>query len=507
MLKKNNISLAIILFLGTLLRLLHITKNDLWFDEVLSIPFPINGIYHSHPLYPRPFLLYNNFLKYWTEIFGRQTLFLRLPSALFSISTMFLVYLFAKKLFGNYRIALIATAFFAFSPFQIWYAQEARNYPLAMLFSILAAYFLYSFSKNNSIKQLLCYYSFAILGAFTHPFCIILNCIQSLFMLLDKIGWRKKILILIPLLILPFIFYKSYNDFIFLKSGFWIPIPNIQSLIISLENMFLGYTGTKTLYILIDILLALAFALSFKQLVNKTDKISQLIFCLISFFLPIVIIYYFSIVFKSLYLDRGFIIFTPYYYIWLGYMIEKIDSNMIKKFIFVSLIFILSIGLFRYYTNNMFEPNKSTHHIGAYIKKPFKPLSIFLQNNLKDNDIVLSGNMSLVPPLYVYLDKRNLEWKLLSVLCAYDPNIVNPVFQRPHRDIFKNPKFFISKEQIYGLSKEKGGKIFFLGCDWARSGKLDDNSLSVKGELDKRYRLVEMRDFNGINLCIYKTGE
>ena len=57
---------------------------------------------------------------------------LRLPSAVFGVLTIPLVYALGRTI-RDHRLGIVAALLFAISPFQVWYSQEARGYSLLTL--------------------------------------------------------------------------------------------------------------------------------------------------------------------------------------------------------------------------------------------------------------------------------------------------------------------------------------------------------------------------------------
>lgn len=125
-------SIVFIIALGLVLRLVNLNQS-LWLDEAISVlavknyslteivsKFIIGDV---HP----PF--YYLFLKFWTDIFGYSEIAVRMPSVIFGVLTVFLVYKIGGKK---------AALFMALNPLAIYYSQEARMYALVM-FLITAA--------------------------------------------------------------------------------------------------------------------------------------------------------------------------------------------------------------------------------------------------------------------------------------------------------------------------------------------------------------------------------
>ncbi len=121
---------AIITLIGGFLRVFLIVAKGMWLDETFSVwlaNHSVDEMLHwivtldQHP--PLYYLLFH----YWIVINGDSPYAARLFSALFGAATIPVIYLIGKRLSGI-MVGLIAAVFLALSPFNIFYAQEARMY-------------------------------------------------------------------------------------------------------------------------------------------------------------------------------------------------------------------------------------------------------------------------------------------------------------------------------------------------------------------------------------------
>ncbi|MRS03036.1 hypothetical protein EG832_07410, partial [bacterium] len=119
---------------GGFLRILLLDTKGLWLDETFSIwmaNLKVSEMLQwvikidQHPP------LYYFLLHFWVGINGSSPYFARLLSVLFGVGTIPIFYLIGKRLSGP-LMGVAAAAFLAFSPFNIYYAQEARMYTLLM---------------------------------------------------------------------------------------------------------------------------------------------------------------------------------------------------------------------------------------------------------------------------------------------------------------------------------------------------------------------------------------
>lgn len=137
------ISAVFIVYLA--LRLYRLDYHDLWYDEVAMLRF-IRYPFRQWNIYQFYFMQY-----FWTKAFGCSEFILRLPCALFSFFSIIMTYLLGRELF-NKKVGFLATIFIGLSPFHLWYAQEARNYSMALFFGVVIQFFSGPCIKNQQEK-------------------------------------------------------------------------------------------------------------------------------------------------------------------------------------------------------------------------------------------------------------------------------------------------------------------------------------------------------------------
>ena len=141
-------SLALPIFIGLVLRLLFLTRQSLWVDEVLTLEAAsVGGPFHwsdvfANPQGPLPHVL----LRTWTAVFGATDFSLRLWSSLAGIAGLGIGALWFREAFP--RIAVILTWFLALNPFHLWYSHEVRNYVFLMAFTFLVLASLQSWKER-----------------------------------------------------------------------------------------------------------------------------------------------------------------------------------------------------------------------------------------------------------------------------------------------------------------------------------------------------------------------
>ena len=132
-------------------------------------------------------------VKFFTNFLGEGPFQLRLPSVIFGIASLALVYPIAMRTFQHRQVALTAVVVFSLSERLIWYSQNARPYALALLLTMLSFLFFHSTAHAKSISHKIGYVLATSLLIYAHfVFCFI-AIIQVIYLIFTK-GWREKLL-------------------------------------------------------------------------------------------------------------------------------------------------------------------------------------------------------------------------------------------------------------------------------------------------------------------------
>lgn len=132
-------------------------KNALSVISSLAVEFP------EHP--PLYFVL----ARLWAQLFGDSASSLRALSAVFGVLALPCVFWLSRELFGSERAAWVAVALVAVSPFQVLYAQEARQYSLLAVFILSSSAALLRASRRQAKADWLIYAASLAAGFYTHP--------------------------------------------------------------------------------------------------------------------------------------------------------------------------------------------------------------------------------------------------------------------------------------------------------------------------------------------------
>lgn len=94
--------------------------------------------------------LYTLFMHFWLKLAGTGEAALRTPSLLAGTAVVPMIYLLGRRFLGGTAVGLVAAGLVAVSPYQLWYSQDAKMYPLAMLLTVASVYlFLMALEKGG----------------------------------------------------------------------------------------------------------------------------------------------------------------------------------------------------------------------------------------------------------------------------------------------------------------------------------------------------------------------
>lgn len=494
--------LLLIILTAFFLRLYHLGYHNLWYDEVITL------IKISSPnilqIWNPP--LYYIILAGWVKIFGFSEVSLRFPSLLFSLVCVPVIYLLGKELF-NKSAGIFASFITALSPFQLWYAQEARSYSLLVFLGLLSSYFQYLFINRGQNKFLYWCIAFAILGIYTHPYYILFIISQLICCVICmRKRWSVKMLIaslLVPLSFIP-IMQRSWIRLSAVMKNYWISTPSWKSLLISIENFNLGYNSHLLTYFTFNILSLIIFVMAIWSVKKKAISRKGAIFCFSLFILPLLFALTFSRLIIPIYFDRGLIISTPFYYLILGLGISAFRKKLLRFLVVIFTFFLVTVGVYGFVKDWM--PTDIFHHRGVYLKKPIKPAVKFIEKNSGPEDIIAFTHDSVKLPFIWYSEGRSYVFfggykkgkkpSFGRFRFIFGPESVTPSYKQPR----KESEFNVPLVKVSELEFKK---LFVLACDWPRSGSLDDNSSTVKEKLDEIFNLEMKREFDGLWVYVY----
>jgi 4-amino-4-deoxy-L-arabinose transferase-like glycosyltransferase len=186
---------VLVTLLGFAVRVSLLDYHPLRGDESFGIQFAAHSwrwlLSYMSQLEPLP-PLYYPLLHFWMQIAGQSEFAARFLSLLFGVSCLPLTYLLGKLL-GRSTVGAFSAFLMAISPFQIWHAQDVRNYTLWVALSLAAVVSLLRALQHNRWRYWAGYAGMTLLSLYSHYFELFILFFHNLFFLLIFLGgrWHK----------------------------------------------------------------------------------------------------------------------------------------------------------------------------------------------------------------------------------------------------------------------------------------------------------------------------
>lgn len=240
---------------------------SLWLDEAYSIfeaQKSIAEIIERSSTDQNP-PLYFITLHYWVKLFGITEVAARSLSLLFSVLTAPLLFLVLRKPYG-FGVAIISALLFTVSDIHFYYSMEARCFAMVSFLAVLSYGLFIKLFERLSVVLVI---ALAVVNAMlpmTHYISVFVPATQfilALFFFDSNRSFFKSILIanvitgmaLIPLATMVL---NNLPE----EGVYWLAAPGIKQLI----GVFVAFTGSKLLVVLIAIIGLLWFGFNFTKL-------------------------------------------------------------------------------------------------------------------------------------------------------------------------------------------------------------------------------------------------
>ena len=491
--KKNVIFyLFPIMLLALYLRLFNLGAKCLWFDEALDVYYVwTQGLLFTSVASISP--VYSIFLYFWKGLAGNEFL-LRVPSVLFSLSSVFVFYLFTSLVF-NKKTGLISAFILAVSPFSLYYAQECRPYSLSCLLVLLTSYFFIKCLKINRVVHWVCFIFFSLLGVYTHYITFLIFLLADVFLLVNfkKYSYlRKRWYIanaVVLILILPAI--KIIFSTQYLYSNWWVPLVDGYSILITLKNFCVGYNASFPFYLFAMCLFIYLFIYGAIK-AKKNEFLWLFITCL---FIPLLAVFIFSLIKPSYYIDRHFISFSVFFYIFLAYGISSIKKKHIFLLTVLAILAISLVSIKNYYAGYL--PNSFAHHVGVQEEKNTRKLAGYIKDNFKAGDMFCFSDENSIPQLLYYLGPHYLKG-------AYNENLLTEMDKKTIAEYdegsdiilpftFLKPSPARSHKPV-SIDFKKYKRIWLITCY---------NERGIVRALSRRFTWISTNKFEGVKIYLF----
>jgi hypothetical protein len=184
-----------ILALAFVLRMVALDGPSLRGDEAFAVmgwagrlDKVFGGMAAGEPHPPLTFVWFSG----WVTLVGRSELAARYLSVLAGMLSTAAVYGIGQRL-GGRRLATVAALLWVVNPFQVWHAQDARNYALWTALSALALLLMLRAMGQNSRRAWALYVAFEIVALYTFYLEAFMLAVQNLYALVTRRFTRQWI--------------------------------------------------------------------------------------------------------------------------------------------------------------------------------------------------------------------------------------------------------------------------------------------------------------------------
>lgn len=313
--RKVDRCVVALLLLAAAVRFPGLGTRSLWFDEALSGTIArlsasqvlTNAVGSSHP--PGYY-----FLLHLSQGLGRSEFALRFPSAWCSLAATALVARLGHDLLGR-RGARLTALGMALAPFQIYYAQEARMYSLAILLSTGVMWTFVKGTREGGRWFWSGYGLAAALGLYVHYYVGLVVLALHLWLLSDRKLVRRALPSLavvdglIALAFAPQLVQFRAEAGEFLESARWRVVPHPLEPLRTFH--YLLFSHIMPLWIVpVGLFLILSLvAIEFFWIWRRRDRVAWML--VMTVLLPILVAWLLSLLVTPVYVERSFAVVTP----------------------------------------------------------------------------------------------------------------------------------------------------------------------------------------------------
>jgi hypothetical protein len=379
------IVLGILIIWGFILRIYALGYQSLWYDEGYSINAALCMLERGLPILPSGHfystaILNTSLIASSMGLFGSSEFAARLPSVLFGVLTIPLVFFFTKRL-SNKKVALITAFLVTFFVLEIAWSRQARMYQQLQFFYILSIYFFYEFTQKKSSRYLILTLVSTICAILSHAFGFSLILIYIVYLIIDNIKnakiylnnkfllSRRNIILALCIVVLFII-----GEMVF---GLFSTVWNVRM------NYFGDYTSYLKQALPIILYLAPVGAILF---LRKDYKPALLLI------LATIIPFYFICFHVKLLGFRYLYFMLPLFFIFFSYAITYLSTLIPKiklKPVLSPLLIVVLLSLTAYSSGFNFTP-QSIYYLEPMAPQPdFKQAYNFINKNMSDKDIII----------------------------------------------------------------------------------------------------------------------
>ncbi|MEN6372245.1 MAG: glycosyltransferase family 39 protein [Armatimonadota bacterium] len=346
------LALLAVVALAAVLRFYQLGTENMWIDEGLSLKDASSGFTVQKASRP----LYFWVLSPWMHL-GQSDWLLRVPSVIFDLMTIVVIFLLARKIWGM-KAAVIAGLLIAVSPLHVDHSQEVRMYTLLALTGIGTFYFFVEALKSGrTIYVVGCIVCF-LMALLTHAVAIVLLVPMNLIVLWT---YRRDLKRILPWIVLELVILaiwlprwqyvasfgtgyssQAYLDQMYKPRLFDIPV-------IWGKFGISEWGGGGRLINTMCYIYTIGAALLLAYLVWVDRKRSETKWAAIWLFAPTIVVFLMSVIKVNIWVIRYLMFISPIYFLLLGAAVSRFRNRTAFAVLCLFLLVPASGKLARYY--------------------------------------------------------------------------------------------------------------------------------------------------------------
>ncbi|MDP2728455.1 MAG: glycosyltransferase family 39 protein [Dehalococcoidia bacterium] len=340
--------------------------------------------------------LYYFLIHFWLPLAGRSEFALRFLSVFFGSLTIPLVFILGKRLV-NSRVAFLASAISALSPFYLDFSQQVRMYTLVTFLAVLSMYSFYRAFEDRRRIYLVVYALSTALALYTHYFAITVVLVQAVLIVARATRNREPARLLglwlatqsgAALLLLPWVPFAlrqvfNYQNRSLLSPDWQTVLPRTWQAF----NLGLAVDGNQMAPLLVVLLavLLVGLALAWWRFASARPGLAALLLYLALPLLVGLVIFRF----KPMFHPKYFMMASPAYYLLLGAAVYGIWRHLRWAAVPVGLFLFAALSY----------ASVSYFFDARYWKDDTRAVARYLEAKATSQDLVLSD---LMEPLGYY---------------------------------------------------------------------------------------------------------
>lgn len=446
---KYNIAFIVILLIAILVRIVlldkfpngvHEDEAEMMYDAYCMAEYGTDRYLNENPVYLINFgggqsVLYATIASILIKIFGLSVFVIRLPAVIFSVITIILAYILAKKYIGN-KFALVLALLITICPWHIMQSRWGLDCNLLSSFIMISVFTLLNSKKSwhflvSGVFWGLTLYTYA-LSYIMLPVFFIGLCAYLLYV--RKINLKQILITIIPILILaiPLILLQivNYCGLDAIKFGF-LTIPKLYTYrigeigfenilynlnIFNKNNVFQllfsadhnpgnSFKEFGTIYYILIPFAIFGFILTIKDTI-KTIKKREINLKTV-FLIQFVLIFLCVLVFKDLQLYK----LNPLFIMMLAFATQAIiwvyEKRKVIGICIIVVLFITFILFEIFYFKNV------NNKVGVGFNTDFIPLIKYLDEKYPDKEIFLETD-AIQQYIYLLLEKQMSPYEFIQ---------------------------------------------------------------------------------------------